>query len=254
MAGTSGQRIVSPGQPANAPSLSYESTAQHTWALILGLARRVEQGHSSIMKGGWQTGFATTLKGKVLGVLGLGRLGLMVARVAVLAFGMRVIAWSSSLTDDEVRRKEVQSALVPGSIFRAKSKEDLFRTADVLSIHYVLSERTVNLVGAEELALMKPTSFLVNTSRAPLVNGRALVECLESGAIAGAGLDVFEEEPLPVDSVWRTTKWGENGSSQVVLTPHMGYVEEQTIHAWYAESADSLEQWLDGKKPAVVLT
>lgn len=252
--GTSGQRLVDRSAIPGAPSLSYQSTAQHTWAIILAICRLVPHGHMSIANGQWQTGFATSLAGKTLAILGLGRLGLMVARIGVLAFDMKVVAWSSSLTDEEVSRRIVELNLPPGSIVRAKTKEELLQSADVLSIHYVLSERSRGIVGANELALMKTTSFLVNTSRGALVNEDALLACLKRGAIQGAALDVFEREPLPIDSEWRTTAWGENGASNVVLTPHMGYVEAKTISGWYEESTDSLEQWLDGKTPGTVLT
>lgn len=254
VAGTSGQRLVDRSTKPGAPSLSYQSTAQHTWALILAITRLVPQGSASISTGGWQNGFATSLSGKTMGILGLGRLGLMVARVAVLAFGMKVVAWSSSLTDEEVDRRVVELQLGPGSIRRASTKEELIQAADVLTLHYVLSERSKGIIGAKELALMKPTSFLVNTSRGPLVDEDALLACLKRGAIQGAALDVFDREPLTADSAWRTTRWGEDGSSNVVLTPHMGYVEGRTVVGWYEESADSLEKWLKGGTPEVLLT
>lgn len=252
--GTSGKRIVDRNAAPNAPSLSYSSTAQHTWALILALARLVPQGHISISKGAWQTGLATSLAGQTLGILGFGRLGLMVARTAVLAFDMKVVAWSNSLTIEDIEAKISQMNLPPGSITKAGNKEEMFRSADVLSIHYVLSERSRGIVGVEELSWMKSTAMLVNTSRGPLVDEEALLQCLKNGKIRGAALDVFDREPLPPDSEWRTYRWGENGSSYVVLTPHMGYVETHTINGWYEESAASLEQWLAGEMPAVILT
>jgi phosphoglycerate dehydrogenase-like enzyme len=252
--GTSGKRLVDRDTAPNAPSLSYTSTAQHTWALILALVRLVPQSHNSIMHGKWQTGFATSLAGNTLGILGFGRLGQMVARTAVLGFDMKVIAWSSSLTDADVTTKAEQMGLPAGSISRSQCKEDFFRSADVLSVHYVLSDRSRGIIGETELACMKPTSILINTSRGPLIDEEALFQCLKAGKIRGAALDVFDREPLPANSEWRTYSWGKNGSSQVVLTPHMGYVETNTIHAWYEESAVSLRQWLKGETPAVVLT
>jgi phosphoglycerate dehydrogenase-like enzyme len=252
--GTSGKRLVDRDAAPNAPSMSYTSTAQHTWALILALARLVPQSHNSITHGGWQSGFATSLAGKTLGILGFGRLGQMVARTAILGFDMKVTAWSNSLTDEDVKTKTEQMGLPAGSISRARNKEDFFRSADVLSIHYVLSDRSRGIIGETELAWMKSTSMLINTSRGPLIDEEALLRCLKSGKIHGAALDVFDREPLPASSEWRTYSWGENGSSQVVLTPHMGYVETNTIHAWYKESATSLEQWLKGETPSVVLT
>lgn len=254
VAGTSGKRTVNPDVAPNAPSLSYSSTAQHTWALVLSLARLVPQGHISINKGAWQTDFAISLAGKTMGILGFGRLGLMVARTAVLGFDMKVVAWSESLTEEQVQRKLTQLNLPPNSVTKAKSKEELFRVADILSIHYVLSARSQGIVGATELSWLKPTAMLINTSRGPLVDEDALLEHLKSGKIRGAALDVFNREPLPVNSEWRTHHWGENGSSQVVLTPHMGYVESSTIYQWYEESVASLEVWLKGQTPAIVLS
>lgn len=251
--GTSGKRLVERSAPPDAPSLSYQSTAQHTWALILALVRLVPQNHLSIIHGGWQTGFATSLTNQVLGILGLGRLGLLVAQIAIRAFGMKVIAWSTTLTDEVVQQRAKELSLPPGNLKKAQDKEDFFRSADIVSVHYVLSERSVGIVGERELSQMKPRAFLVNTSRGALIDESALLNVLKRGAIQGAALDVYDREPLPSDSEWRTTEWGQHGSSHVVLSPHMGYVEKQTIYSWYEESMHSLDMWLRGETPPILL-
>ncbi|KLU81371.1 hypothetical protein MAPG_00461 [Magnaporthiopsis poae ATCC 64411] len=132
--------------------------------------------------------------------------------------------------------------------FRVVSREELFATADVLSVHLVLSDRTRGLVGAGDLARMKETALLVNTSRGPIVQERALLNVLEKGAIRGAALDVFDLEPLPLDSPWRTTEWGKDGRSQVLLTPHMGYVEKQTLDNWYEVQVENVQRWQKGQE------
>lgn len=236
---------------ANSPqrlSNSLDSTMQHTWALILGLARNIARDDASIKHGGWETSFATGLKGKTLGMLGLGRLGADTAKVGVLAFGMNVAAWSRSLTQEAADEKAKSFGLPAGTFRVVGSKDELFQDADVLSVHYVLSERSRDMVGERELALMKPTALFVNTSRGPLVNEKALLSVLKAGKIRGAALDVYNIEPLPPDSEWRTTDWGCNGSSQVVLSPHMGYVEEGVMHRWYDETVENVERWLDGQE------
>jgi lactate dehydrogenase-like 2-hydroxyacid dehydrogenase len=226
-----------------------ESTTQHAWALILGIARGIASDDAEVKSGGWQTSFTVGLSGKTLGILGAGKLGTAVARIAKLAFGMEVIAWSSSLTQEAADQKALESGLPAedeqgNKTFRAVSKEELFEKADVLSVHYVLSDRSRGIVGAADLAHLKPSALLVNTSRGPLIDQDALLEVLKAGKIRGAALDVFELEPLPRDSEWRTTTWGKNGTSQVLLSPHMGYVEEQTIRTWYVETAENIRRWL----------
>jgi len=168
--------------------------------------------------------------------------------VGAFAFGMKILAWSSSLTQAAANDKAKAFGLPDGTFRVASSKEELLREADVLSLHYVLSERSRNLVSEEDLALMKPSAFLVNTSRGPLVEEKALLSALSAGKIRGAALDVFHEEPLPQDSPWRTTSWGQGGRSQVLLSPHMGYVEEGVMDRWYEDTASNLELWLDGKE------
>jgi lactate dehydrogenase-like 2-hydroxyacid dehydrogenase len=226
---------------------SLDSTMQHTWALILGLARNIARDDADIKHGGWENSFATGLTGKTLGLLGLGKLGADTARVGVVAFGMKIAAWSSSLTQEAADEKAKAFGLPAGTFRVVGSKDELFRAADVLSVHYVLSERSRDIVGERELALMKATALFINTSRGPLVNEKALLSRLKAGKIRGAALDVYNIEPLPLDSEWRTTDWGNNGSSEVLLSPHMGYVEEGVMHGWYEETVENVERWLDGR-------
>jgi glycerate dehydrogenase len=188
------------------------------------------------------------LPGKFIGVLGLGRIGVAVARIAVLAFGMKVIAWSSSLTQATADEKATAAGLEVGTFEVVGSKEELFSRADVVSVHYVLSDRSRGIVGKEELGSMKPSAIIVNTSRGPLVDVDTLYEILENGNIRGAGLDVFEIEPMEKDNKWRTTKWGEEGRSQVVLTPHTGYAEEANMKHWYKTMAEMVGQYIKGEE------
>ena len=233
------------GRPA--PN-SLDSTMQHTWALILGLSRNIARDDATVKSGGWQSMSAIGLKGKTLGLLGLGKLGGMTANVAVHGFGMKVVAWSQNLTQEKADEQAKAFGLPSGTFEAVGSKEDLLRRADVLTIHYVLSERSINIIGAEELNMMKPTAIIINTSRGPLVNEGALLDALQKGTIRGAALDVYEVEPLPLDSPWRTTKWGVDGRSEVLLSPHMGYAEEEVMRRWYEECAENVERFLDGRE------
>lgn len=244
-------------------------TTQHTWALLLALARNVADDDAALKASGaaasgaaddeqppaWQSGLATGLAGLTLGVVGLGRLGAAVARVGHLAWGMRVVAWSKNLTQDQADGMAAQVGLPledgPGGTktFLAVGKDELFSRADAVSLHYVLGPRSRGIVGARELGLMKTSALLVNTSRGPLVDGDALLAALERGAIRGAAMDVFDAEPLPRDSPWRRAGyWGRDGRSRVLTTPHMGYVNEDLMNAWYAETAENVERWLDGRE------
>ncbi|KAF2818730.1 D-isomer-specific 2-hydroxyacid dehydrogenase-like protein [Ophiobolus disseminans] len=236
-------------------------TTQHVWALILALARNVAADDAVVkgkgVKGGWQTELAIGLPGKTLGLVGFGRIGSHVARVGVLAFGMKVVCWSANLTQEKADRLAEEAGLpVTGAgmasdnekTFKVVSKEELFQTADVVTVHYVLSERSKGVVGAQELEWMKPSSFLVNTSRGPLVNEAALLDTLRRGRIRGAALDVFDIEPLPADSPWRSEDWDVQGKSRVLLTPHMGYVEEGTMQTWYEETAENVERLVERKE------
>lgn len=222
------------------------STVQHTWALILGLARHVPRDDAAVKSGGWQGSLGMTLGGKTLGLVGLGKLGAAVGRIAIVAFGMEVIAWSANLTQEQADERAMALGLEKGSFTAVAGKGEFFGRADVVSLHYVLSGRSRGVVGRDELGAMKQDSLLVNTSRGGLVDEEALLEVLSAGKIRGAALDVFEPEPLGVDSAWRTTQWGADGRSEVVLTPHMGYGDEQ-IHGWYDEVAANLERYLNGE-------
>jgi lactate dehydrogenase-like 2-hydroxyacid dehydrogenase len=227
---------------------SLDSTMQHTWALILGLCRNIARDDATVKSGSWQSVSAVGLKGKTLALLGLGKLGGMTANVAVHGFGMKVAAWSQNLTQEKADEQAKLYGLPSGTFEAVGSKEDLLRKADVLTIHYVLSERSTNIIGAEELNMMKPTAIIINTSRGPLINEGALLDALQKGRIRGAALDVYEVEPLPLDSPWRTTKWGTGGRSEVLLSPHMGYAEEDVMRRWYEECAENVERYLDGKE------
>ena len=202
-------------------------TVELTWALILAGARNIAAENASLRAGGWQRFVGEDLSGKTLGLLGLGKIGGAVARIGK-AFGMEVIAWSQNLTAE--RAAEASAALV--------SKEDLFRRSDVLTIHLVLSNRTRGLVSANELALMKPTARLVNTSRGPIVIEADLIAALSSGRIAGAAIDVFDQEPLPSDHPFRTLP-------NVLATPHIGYVSRNVYQRFYQDTVDNIRQWLD---------
>ena len=202
-------------------------TIELTWALILASARHLTREAGAVRGGGWQTSIGANLRGKCLGVLGLGNIGKEVARIG-LAFGMTVIAWSQNLT--------AQIASAAGATLVAK--DVLFRQADIVTIHLVLSRRTTGLVGAAELALMKPTARLINTSRGPIVDQTALIEALQARRMAGAALDVFDAEPLPADHPFRTL-------DNVLATPHIGYVTEELYRTFYGDAATSIAAWLD---------
>ena len=206
---------------------SSDPTIELTWALILASARNLVAENASLRAGGWQRFIGDDLAGKTLGVLGLGNIGGAVARIGK-AFGMAVIAWSQNLTAE--RAAEAGAVLV--------SKEELFRRADILTIHLILSSRTRGLIGAKELALMKPTARLVNTSRGPIVVEADLIAVLQSGKIAGAALDVFDQEPLPSDHRLR-------GLPNLLATPHIGYVSRDLYQRFYQDTVDNIRQWLD---------
>jgi phosphoglycerate dehydrogenase-like enzyme len=209
-------------------------TAELTWALILATVRHVVAEDGAIRAGRWQHTIGPELAGHTLGVLGLGRLGTRVAQVAQ-AFAMDVVAWSQNLDPDEARAKGVEPV----------EKDELLARADVVSIHLRLSERTRGLLGARELGLMKPTAVLVNTSRGPIVDEEALVEALLAGTIGGAGLDVFDVEPLPRDHPLRT-------APRTVLTPHIGYVTTGAYEIYYREAVEDVAAWLRGEPVRVL--
>jgi phosphoglycerate dehydrogenase-like enzyme len=205
-------------------------TAELTWALILAVARHLPQEDASVRAGGWQQSVGTDLAGSRLGVIGLGRLGSRVAQVG-LAFGMDVVAWSQNLTDERAASVGAR---------RASGLHELLESSDVVTIHLQLSDRTRGLLGAAELARMKPTAILVNTSRGPIVEEAALVQALREGTIAGAGLDVFDTEPLPRHHPLRELR-------RAVLTPHLGYVTEEAWRLVYGQAVENIRAWLSGK-------
>lgn len=202
--------------------------AELTWGLILALVRRIPREDAATRLGHWGTTVGMSLENKVLGVLGLGRLGAAVARAGV-AFGMSVIAWSQNLTPE--RAAQCGATLV--------SKDELFTRSDVLTIHVQLSERTRGLVGARELASMKRTAYLVNTARGPIVDETALVRALQTRSIAGAGLDVFDQEPLPPDHPFKQL-------DNTVLMPHAGYVTEDQYRVRYRDTVEDIAAYLRG--------
>lgn len=210
-------------------------TAELTWGLILALLRHIPAEDAAIRAGRWQTSLGVGLEGKTLGVLGLGRLGSQVARVG-LAFGMHVLAWSQNLT--QARADEAGVELAP-------SKEALLERADVLTVHLVLSDRTRGLLGAIDLARMRPTAVLVNTSRGPIVDEAALVAALHAGTLAGAALDVFDVEPLPKDHPLLEVP-------NVVLTPHLGYVTQENYALFYSDVVEDIVGFLDGAPVRVI--
>ncbi|MEH0445529.1 MULTISPECIES: D-2-hydroxyacid dehydrogenase family protein [unclassified Streptomyces] len=201
-----------------------------TWALLLGLARGLVQENTALREGGpWQSTVGADLHGRRLGLLGLGKIGGLVARVG-LAFGMEVSAWSQNLTEERAREVGVR---------RAASKEELLSEADFVSVHLALGERTRGLLGAAELALLKPTAYLVNTSRAAIVDQEALLAALREGRIAGAGVDVFDVEPLPAGHPMRT-------APRLLATPHLGYVSRANYEQYYGQAAENIRAYLAG--------
>jgi phosphoglycerate dehydrogenase-like enzyme len=204
-------------------------TVELTWGLILALLRSIPQEDARVRAGGWQQTLGAELQGATLGLVGLGRLGSAMVPVA-RAFGMDVIAWSQNL--DAERAAEAGAEAV--------AKEELFARADVVSVHYKLSERSRGIVGAAEIAAMKPTAYLVNTSRGPLLDTAALLGALHDGAIAGAALDVYDREPLPPDDPLPS-------APRTVLTPHLGYVTRENYGVFFADVVADIEAWLDGR-------
>ncbi|MCF5232681.1 MULTISPECIES: D-2-hydroxyacid dehydrogenase family protein [unclassified Pseudomonas] len=208
---------------------SYKQAAPElTWALIMASTRNLLAEANSLRAGGWQVGLGGDLYGKTLGVLGLGSIGQKVAQFGQ-AFGMRVIAWSENLTPERAAEAGVSWV----------SKRELFEQADILSVHLVLSERSRSLVDAQALGWMKPSARLVNTSRGPIVDEQALIEALSAGRLAGAALDVYSEEPLPVDHPFRRLP-------NVLATPHVGYVSEQNYRQFYQQMIEDIQAWASG--------
>jgi len=209
-----------------------DPTAPLTMGLILELTRKIGQENARMHAGeAWQALGGTEIEGKTLGIIGLGKLGNKVANLAK-AFGMNVIAWSPNLTPERCKDAGVGYA----------TKEELFATADIVTVHVVLSDRSCGLVGAADISRMKPSAYLVNTARAPIVDEAALLQALREKRIAGAALDVFAVEPLPIDHPLRRL-------DNVVLTPHLGYVTEESFRAHYGQMVDCIAAWLGGAEP-----
>ena len=206
-----------------------DPTIELTWALILASARNIVTESSSVRSGGWQQTVGTDLRGKILGILGLGRIGSQVARIGS-AFGMDLIAWSQNMTPETT--KAAGATLV--------SKEQLFERADILTIHLVLSSRTRGLVGATELERMKPTAWLINASRGPIIEEQALISVLKNKQIAGAAIDVFDNEPLPPAHPFRTL-------DNLLATPHIGYVSQGLYKTFYEDTVSNIQKWLDSQ-------
>jgi len=202
-------------------------TIELTWALILASLRGIVHENNSIRNGGWQKSVGQDLSGKMLGVVGLGNIGRQVAQIG-LAFGMKIIAWSQNMTPE----------IAEAAGARLVSKDELFRQADIVTIHLILSGRTKGLVGAAELGLMKPTSRLINTSRGPIVEEQALISVLKNKQIAGAAIDVFDIEPLPASHPFRTL-------DNVLATPHIGYVSHGLYKTFYEDTVSNIRKWLD---------
>ena len=209
-------------------------TAELVWGLIIALLRHVPREDAAIRQGLWQTTVGLTLEGKVLGVLGLGQLGSRVATIGA-AFGMSLIAWSQNLTAE--RATQFGATLV--------TKDELFAQSDILSIHLRLSDRTRGLVGTHELSLMKSTAYLINTSRGPIVDETALVQALQNRVIAGAGLDVFDQEPLSSGYPFKRL-------DNIVMTPHLGYVTKEGYQVFYGESVEDITAYLLDKPVRVL--
>ena len=204
-------------------------TVELTWALILALAQRIPQNDACMRAGGWQTGLGTLLTGKRLGIVGLGRLGRRVATIAP-AFGMEVVAWSQNLTNED--------AASHGA--RRVSKDELFATADVVTLHLTLSERTRAIVDAAAIEAMKPTAFLVNAARAGLIETPALVAALREGRIAGAAVDVYDAEPLAPGDTLRAVP-------NLILTPHVGYVSRENMGLFYRQMVEDIAAFQAGR-------
>ncbi len=205
------------------------------FGLILELTRRIGFENARLKAGApWQVTIGRDLEGLTLGILGLGKLGQRSATVGK-AFGMKTIAWSQNLTAEKAQAGGAELV----------TKEDLFRNADVVTIHLILSDRSRGLVGAKELGLMKKTSYLINTSRGPIVDEKALIAALQSKSIAGAGLDVFDVEPLPLDHPFRKM-------DNAIITPHLGYVSEQNYRKYFPDIVEDIRAWLDGKPVRVI--
>jgi phosphoglycerate dehydrogenase-like enzyme len=205
-----------------------------TWALIMAAARQVPAEYVSLQTGGWQRYVGLDLKGATLGIIGLGKIGQHMARIAK-AFEMNVIAWSQNLTEETAAAAGVKRV----------EKAELLRQSDFVTLHLVLSARSRGIIGAAEIALMKPTAWLVNTSRGPLIDEAAMIAAVEGKMIAGAALDVFDIEPLPKDHKLRTM-------DRVMASPHVGFVTQDTYRVFYGDTVENILAWMDGKPVRVL--
>ena len=210
------------------------ATVEHVWALILSLARRIPDHDAAVRGGGWHAGLGMQLHDRVLGLVGLGNIGALMPPVGV-ALGMRVVAWSLNLSDARAAEVGVERL----------DHNEFFATADVVSVHLRLSDRSIGYVGAAELALMKPTALFVNTSRGPVVDEAALIAALAEGRIAGAALDVFNDEPLPADHPLRQLP-------RTIVTPHVGYASDVSYAQYYEQLVDDVVAFLDGTPRRVI--
>lgn len=213
---------------------SAQATPELAWGMMIALGRHIHVENARMQVGTWITTLGQDLEGATLGLLGLGRIGEKMAQVAK-AFDMRVIAWSANLTDERASQHGVERV----------DKDQLFRQSDFLSIHYKLGDRSRGLVGADELAMMKPTAYLVNTSRGPIVDTDALIDALDRGVIAGAGVDVYDLEPLEPDHPIRL-------APNCITTPHIGYVTKGVYRAFYSQMVECIETWLAGNPVRVL--
>ena len=223
------RRIVISGTESN-----INPTPELTWTLILGLARNLKEEIDNMYQGYWQTTVGIELKGKILGLIGLGKVGSQVARIGKV-FGMQVMAWSENLNLDTCKELDVLPS----------SKEDLIKNSDFLSIHVQGGERYKNCITLKEMDKMKKTAFLINTSRGPIVNEEDLIIALSTNEIAGAGLDVYEKEPLPESNKLRFLP-------NALLTPHIGYVTAENYHIYYSQMIESLEACVNGKPIRII--
>lgn len=213
---------------------SADATPELAWGMIISLARNIHVEDARMRGGTWITTLGTDLAGKTLGILGLGRLGRKMARIG-RAFDMTCIAWSQNLTSAGAAEHGVERV----------GKDELFRRSDFLTVHYKLGERSRGLVGAAEISLMRPTAFLINTSRGPIVDTDALIAALEQGTLAGAAVDVYDQEPLPPDAPIRS-------APNTIITPHLGYVTDGTYRAFYGQMVESISAWIAGNPVRVL--
>jgi phosphoglycerate dehydrogenase-like enzyme len=209
-------------------------TTELTWALILSLVRKLPGELASVRAGGWQVALGGDLEGKTIGIVGFGKIGVRVAKVAQ-AFGMNVLAWSQNLTREAAEQHGAQLA----------TKDQLFRESDIVTLHVILSPRTRGIVGSSELQAMKPSAYLVNTSRGGLIDNDALIDALKKGAIAGAALDVYDSEPLPLSHPFRTLE-------NLLATPHIGFVSELGYRIFYRDVVEDILEWLAGNPVRVL--